>query len=86
MNVNDREATALAMLLKIARNRMDAAAALVAALEASLAETEASLLLLADAVAGEEAAAKAAEIVGFDRITYKTVPRGTVPDDRSGLR
>lgn len=27
-----------------------------------------------------------AEIVGFDRITYKTVPRGTMPDDRSGLR
>ncbi len=27
-----------------------------------------------------------AEIVGFDRITYKTVPRGTVPDDRSGLQ
>ena len=68
MNVNDREATALAMLLKIARNRMDAAAALVAALEASLAETEASLRLLADAVAGEEAAAKAAEIVGFAQL------------------
>ena len=66
--MNDREATALAMLLKIARNRMDAAAALVAALEASLAETEASLLLLADAVAGEEAAAKAAEIVGFAQL------------------
>ncbi len=66
--MNDREATALAMLLKIARNRMDAAVALIAALEASLAETEASLLLLADAVAGEEAAAKAAEIVGFAQL------------------
>jgi flagellar export protein FliJ len=66
--VNDREATALAKLLKIARIRMDDAAVRVAALEASLAQTEGSLRLLADAVAGEEAAAKAAEVVGFAQL------------------
>ncbi len=66
--MNDREAIALAKLLKIARIRMDDAAAGVAALEASLAQTDGSLRLLADAVAGEEAAAKAAEVVGFAQL------------------
>lgn len=66
--MNDREAAALAKLLKVARTRMDEAAGRVAALEASLANAEQSLRFLADAVAGEEAAAKAAEIVGFAQL------------------
>lgn len=61
----EREAQALAKLLKVARARTDETSRRIGDLESALAQTNLSLRLLDDAVATEEAAAKAAVVVGF---------------------
>lgn len=66
---NEREAFALAKLLKIARMNADEASRRIAELEAAHKEAVASLRFLAEAVSNEEAAAKAAEIVGFAQLS-----------------
>lgn len=68
MIVNEREALALAKLLKIARLKADETSRRVAQLGAAMSSTDASLRLLAEAVSNEESAAKAAEIVGFAQL------------------
>lgn len=65
MIVNEREALALVKLLKIARLKADETSRRIAQLDAAKKKTDASLLLLAEAVSNEESAAKAAEVVGF---------------------
>lgn len=65
MKANDREAAALAKLLKVSRSRAEEAGRRAAELEYAREKTAESLRLLADAISSEEAAAHAAEIVGF---------------------
>lgn len=65
MSVNERDAGALLKLLKVARARTDEAGRRIAELQSALGLTEASLQLLADSISSEEAAARAAETVGF---------------------
>lgn len=65
MIVNEREAVALAKLLKISRSKSEEASRIVAGLERAREKTLATLKLLEDAVSSEEASARAAEIVGF---------------------
>ena len=68
MIVNEREALALVKLLKIARMKADETGRRIAELETARLKTEAALRLLDEAVSNEEAAAKAAEIVGFAQL------------------
>jgi len=65
MIVNEREAVALARLLKVSRSKSEEASRLVSGLERAREKTIASLKLLEDAVSSEEASARAAEVVGF---------------------
>lgn len=62
---NEREAEALRKLLKVARAKTDEASRRIADLQSALDQTARSVRLLEDAVASEEAAMSAAEIVGF---------------------
>ncbi len=68
MKAVEREAHALAKLLKLARRNAEEAGLRVATLQSSFAEADASLRLLADAVHDEEAAARAAAVVGFKHL------------------
>lgn len=65
MIANEREALVLAKLLKIARVKAEEAGARLANLRAADLRSQSALRLLADAVSSEEAAAQAAETVGF---------------------
>jgi flagellar export protein FliJ len=65
MIVNEREAIALARLLKISRAKSEEASLIVTGLERAREKALAALKLLDDAVSSEEASARAAEIVGF---------------------
>ncbi len=66
--MNEREARSLAKLLKVARMKTDAASARLSDLRAAAAEADAALSILTRAVADEEAASAAAEIVGFRQL------------------
>lgn len=68
MSASEREAIALAKLLKISRLKADEASRKLAELEAALSRARASLLLLEEAVSSEEAAASAAEVIGFAQL------------------
>lgn len=68
MIVNEREALALVKLLKVARMKADETGRRIAELETARLKAEAALRLLDEAVSNEEAAAKAAEIVGFAQL------------------
>ncbi|OFX00410.1 MAG: hypothetical protein A3E78_15955 [Alphaproteobacteria bacterium RIFCSPHIGHO2_12_FULL_63_12] len=68
MTINEREGAALLKLLKISRLKADETGRRIANLEAAWVKTDASLKLLADAVSNEEAAARAAEVVGFAQL------------------
>lgn len=68
MRTNQREAAALAKLLKVARTKAEGAGRQMAALEAALARTDEALHLLAESVSNEEEAARAAELVGFTQL------------------
>ncbi len=68
MMANEREALALAKLLKIARMNTDENSRRIAVLVEAQKKADASLRLLAEAVSNEEAAAKAAEVVGFSQL------------------
>lgn len=68
MTINEREGASVLKLLKISRLKADETGRRIADLEAALVRADASLKLLADAVSDEEAAARAAEIVGFAQL------------------
>ncbi len=68
MKANEREGHALAKLLKVARMNAEKASRRLGDLEAARQQADASLRLLADAISDEEAAAQAAEIVGFAQL------------------
>lgn len=65
MLANQREAAALAKLIKLARTRSDEASRRVEDLNAAMKRTEDEIRLLVESVHTEESAARAAEIVGF---------------------
>ncbi len=65
MTNNDRDAAAIVKLLRVAMSKTDDASRRLAALRSAHAGVTHSLGVLADAISGEEEAAKAAEVVGF---------------------
>lgn len=65
MTNHDREAAAIVKLLRVATSKTDDASRRLAALRSAHAGVTQSLRVLADAISGEEEAAKAAEVVGF---------------------
>ena len=68
MSAGEREGAALVKLLRLSRMKADDCGRRIAELETARRNADASLRLLADAVSSEEAAARAAEIVGFAQL------------------